>query len=97
MLASNSPYIDIEQDWSSINFGTIVTGQTIAGSTPFVVSIEQGIPDGVELGLQVEFTDGAGNSFSGHLDIKVSGNDLSAYDVDVIGSASDVLTPGHLM
>ena len=41
------------------------------------------------------FNDENGNSFSGYLDIKVSGNDLSAYDVDVIGSASDVLTPGQ--
>ena len=64
-------------------------------ATLLLLSLEQGIPDGVELGLQVEFTDGAGNSFSGYLDIKVSGNDLSAYDVDVIGSASDVLTPGQ--
>ena len=94
-ITSNSPYVVIEEDWSSIDFGTIIEGETIAGNTPFVVTLEQGIPDGVELGLQVEFTDGAGNSFSGYLDIKVSGNDLSAYDVDVIGSASDVLTPGQ--
>ena len=50
-ITSNSPYVVIEEDWSSINFGSIVSGETIAGNTPFVVSLEQGIPDGVELGL----------------------------------------------
>ena len=65
------------------------------GEVPFVVSLTNGIPDGSELGLHIDFTDENGDSFSGYLDIQVSGNSLSAYDVDVIGFASDVLTPGQ--
>ena len=94
-ISSSSSYVSINPEWSSIDFGDLLAGETIGGSTPFVVSLEEGISDGVELGLQVEFVDGSENLSSGYLDIKISGNDLSAYDVDVIGSASDVLTPGQ--
>ena len=94
-LTSNSGYITVDQDWTQISLGPIEAGETVAGNTPFVVSLENGIPDGTKLDLHVAFNDENGNSFSGYLDIKVSGNDLSAYDVDVIGSASDVLTPGQ--
>ena len=95
VISSNSPYVTIDQMWSQINIGSIVAGETIAGATPFVVSLDDGIPDGVELDLHIDFTDGNGNVFIGYLDIRVSGNDLTAYDVDVIGSANDILTPGQ--
>ena len=95
VISSNSPYVTIDQMWSQINLGSIEAGETISGLTPFVVSLDDGIPDGVELDLHIDFTDGNGNVFSGYLDIKVSGNDLTAYDVDVIGSANDILIPGQ--
>ena len=94
-LNSDNGYVSIYQDWSQVNLGAIGSGETVVGDTPFVVSLANGIPDGSELGLHIDFNDENGNSFSGYLDIQVSGNSLSAYDVDVIGSASDVLTPGQ--
>ena len=94
-LNSDNGYVSIYQDWSQVNLGAIGSGETVVGDTPFVVSLANGIPDGSELGLHIDFNDENGNSFRGYLDIQVSGNSLSAYDVDVIGSASDVLTPGQ--
>ena len=70
-LTSNSGYITLDQEWAQISLGPIEAGETVAGNTPFVVSLENCIPDGTELDLHVAFNDENGN-FSGYLDIKVS-------------------------
>ena len=59
------------------------------------MTLADGLQDGADLGIFVSFIDSAGDSFSGLLDIPVSGNNLLATDVDVLGSASDVLVPGE--
>ena len=60
-LTSNSGYITVDQEWTQISLGPIDAGETVAGNTPFVVSLENGIPDGTELDLHVAFNDENGN------------------------------------
>jgi len=94
-ISTSSSYVSIDSTGSVSDFGNVAVGETVEGSTPFIVALAEGLQDGADLGLFVSFIDDAGDSFSGLLDIPVSGNNLLATDVDVLGSASDVLTPGE--
>jgi len=94
-ISTSSSYVSIDSTGSVSDFGNVAVGETVEGSTPFIVTLADGLQDGADLGLFVSFIDDTGDSFSGLLDIPVSGNNLLATDVDVLGSASDVLTPGE--
>ena len=94
-ISTSSSYVSIDSASSVSDFGNVAVGETVEGSTPFIVTLADGLQDGADLGLFVSFIDDAGDSFSGLLDIPVSGNNLLATDLDVLGSASDVLTPGE--
>jgi len=79
----------------TVNYGAIGAYETIAGDSPYVITLADGLQDGSDLALQVIFQDGDGNTFSGVLNIQVAGNHLFASAIDVLGSANDVLTPGQ--
>jgi len=80
---------------ATINYGAIPAGNTVNASSPFVITLEEGLQEGANLDLIVNFNDTGGTSSSGVLNVNVSGNNLFAVDLDVIGSASDILTPGE--
>jgi len=94
-ISSGSSNVTIDDNANMIEFGDLSSDQTISGSTPFIISLVDGIADGTELDLMVTFTDESGNTFFGVLDIIISGNALKAVDVDVLGAASDLLMPGE--
>ena len=94
-MSSTSGNVSIDTTANMVEFGDIASGETSNGSVPFVVVLNDGLHDGADLDLLVTFLDSDGGSFDGILDISVHGNQLSAIDVDVLGSASDVLTPGE--
>jgi hypothetical protein len=81
---------------ATVNFGDIFSGETIGSSSPFILTLDSGIHDGTHLNLTATFIDDTGNSFAGALNINVSGNNLLATDIDVIGSINDVLSPGQI-
>lgn len=93
VLTSSNQSITILSN--TANYGEMGAYETNSPDGPFVVSLADGLQDGVHLGLQIAFLDGGGNSFSGIIDLQVSGNNLYASAVDVLGSAEDVLTPGQ--
>ena len=94
-LTSTSGNVLIDSTANMVEFGDVASGETITGSVPYLVVLNDGLPEGSNLDLIVTFTDNEGGNSSGILDIVAHGNSLSASDVDVLGSASDVLTPGE--
>ena len=59
------------------------------------MNLSEGLPHGTDLELIVDFSDADGNITSGLIDIHTEGNELNASSVDVLGSASDVLSIGQ--
>ena len=94
-LVSTSGNVLIDSTANMVEFGDIASGETINGSVPYLVVLNDGLAQGSNLDLIVNFVDNEGGNFSGILDIVAHGNSLSASNVDVLGSASDVLTPGE--
>lgn len=92
VLSTSSQSITINS--GTVNYGSIGAYETISGDAPFVITLADGMQNGANLGLVANFQDGDGNTFSGVINIQVSGNHLYATAVDVLGSANDVLTPG---
>ena len=94
-LTSTSGNVLIDSTANMVEFGDIASGESINGSLPYLVVLNDGLAQGSNLDLIVNFVDDEGGNFSGVLDIVAHGNSLTASDVDVLGSASDVLTPGE--
>ncbi len=94
-ISSLSNNVMIDSASSLVEFGNMIAGGTIVSEVPFVISLNEGLSEGANLDLFVEFTDEDGNSFNSVLDINVAGNILNSSGVDVLGSASDVLMPGE--
>ena len=92
VISSQSSSVTIET--GTVNFGDMPSGDSMTGAEPFIVTLEEGLQDGADLGITVTFQDNNENSFNGVLEIPVAGNSLRATAVDVLGSANDVLTPG---
>ena len=92
VISSQSSSVTIET--STVTFGDMLSGDSLTGTEPFVITLEEGLQDGADLGMTVTFQDNDENSFNGILEIPVAGNSLQATAVDVLGSADDVLTPG---
>ena len=80
---------------SQVNFGDIANGMTVAAEQPFVFSIVNGLEEGHDLKLMINFTDNNDHSFNGWLDLNVSGNLLIASEIDVLASNQNLLTPGQ--
>ena len=70
-------------------------GESITHEDPFLIVLGDGIEDGNNLEILVDLLDGEGNDFKGILNIFVSGNKINASNVDIVGSASDVMNPGE--
>ena len=94
-ISSGSSHVTIDETENMIDFGDLASNETIAGSAPFIITLAEGLAEGVELDLLVTFSDESGNTFNGVLDIIVSGNSLRAISVDILGSANDILSPGE--
>jgi len=94
-LLTTNGSVFIDSTVNILEFGDIASGETAACGEPFIVSLADGMPDGTDLELLIAFSDAEGNSFSGALNIRSSGNALLATSVDVLGSASDILRPGE--
>ena len=94
-LSTTNGSVFIDSTVSILDFGDIASGETAPCSEPFIFSLGDGLPDGTDLELLVTFSDAEGNSFSGALNIMSSGNELLATSVDVLGSASDIMSPGE--
>ena len=80
---------------SQVNFGDIANGMTVAAEQPFVFSVVNGLEEGHDLKLMINFTDNNDHSFNGWLDLNVSGNLLIASEIDVLASNQNLLTPGQ--
>ncbi len=93
VIASESGYVTIQS--ATVNYGAILSGNTVAAPMPYVVTLAEGLPDDANLDLIIYFNDNGGSPSSGILTVSVSGNNLFATSVDVIGSSSDILTPGE--
>ncbi|MDC0480151.1 C25 family cysteine peptidase [Candidatus Marinimicrobia bacterium] len=78
----------------SIDYGSISSGGTVNAPTPFLINLAEGLPDNSNLNLIVNFTVNNAENSSGLLNVNISGNNLFASDIDVIGSTNDVLTVG---
>ena len=93
VIASESGYVIIRS--ATVNYGAIPSGNTVAAPMSYVVTLADGLPDDANLDLIIYFNDNGGSPSSGILNVSVSGNNLFATSVDVIGSSSDILTPGE--
>ena len=94
-LSSSSNHVNIDDSMNLIEIGDLASGEVVGSENPFVISLAEGLPEGMELDLVVTFQDDSENVSYGMLDIVVSGNTLKATNVDVLGSADDILTPGE--
>ena len=80
---------------NTISYGAISAGETVASPTPFVIQFTNGLEDGADLDLVVSFVNEGFSTSFGLIDIDISGNHLSASNLDIIGTVNDVLTPGE--
>ncbi len=93
VLSSNNPHVTVIDN--IVEYDSVSAGETIAAPYPFLISLEDGLEDGSNLELMVYFIESSGYTGNGMVPIGVAGNKLEAIDIDVIGSASDILTPGE--
>jgi len=93
VIASESGYVTIQS--STVHYGDILSGNTVDASSPYVITLAEGLPDGANLDLIINFNDDIGSTASGMLNVTVSGNNLFATSVDIIGSSNDILSPGE--
>ena len=80
---------------NTVSYGDINAGGTSGGSTPYLINLSDGLQDGASLGLTISFIESGGSTSTGLVNVNVAGNNLYASNVNVIGSASDVFTPGE--
>ncbi len=97
VLSSSSNHVSIDDEMNLIELGNIGSDETAGAETPFVITLDEGLPEGTELDLIVTFQDDSENIFYGVLDIIVSGNSLKATSIDVLGSTNDIFNPGELL
>ena len=93
VVASESGYVTIQS--ATVNYGAIPSGNTVGAPIPYVITLAEGLPEGANLDLIIYFNNNGGSTSSGMLNVSVSGNNLFATSVDVIGSSSDILSPGE--
>ena len=91
-LSSESGHVTLINN--SIDYGSISSGGTVNAPTPFLINLAEGLPDNSNLNLIVNFTVNNAENSSGLLNVNISGNNLFASGIDVIGSTNDVLTVG---
>ena len=93
VIASESGYVTIQS--ATVNYGAIPSGNTVGAPIPYVITLAEGLPEGANLDLIIYFNNNGSSPSSGMLNVSVSGNNLFATSVDVIGSSSDILSPGE--
>ena len=93
VITSGSGNVSIQS--GTVNYGAISSGNTVGAPTPFVISLGEGLQEGANLDLIIYFNDSGSSPSNGVLNLNVSGNNLLATAVNVIGSSSDILTPGE--
>ena len=91
-LSSESGHVTLINN--SIDYGSISSGGTVNAPTPFLINLAEGLPDNSNLNLIVNFTVNNAENSSGLLNVNISGNNLFASGIDIIGSTNDVLTVG---
>ena len=94
IITSLNNQVTIDPLNNTLNFGDINSGSSITSNEPYIIVLDSGIEDGVNLNLNINFLDVEDNSFNGVLNIYVSGNKITATGLDVLGSGTDVLNPG---
>lgn len=79
---------------NTITYGDLLPNESVTNTDPFLLILGDGIEDGNNLEIIVDLVDDSGNDFTGILNVFVSGNKISASNIDIVGSASDILNPG---
>ena len=97
VLSSTNGSVTIDPSTSVVEFGDIAPGESATNFTPFILTLEDGLPDGIDLELTLNLTDADENHFgSGALNLFSSGNELSAVGMEMVGSfGGSVLEPGE--
>ena len=80
---------------NTISYGAINSGETVSAPTPFVIQFADGLQEGADLDLIVTFLDEGGSTSSGLINLNISGNNLFASNLDVLGTVNDILNPGQ--
>ena len=96
-LSSNNGSVSIDPSTNPMDFGDMSPGESATSFSPFIITLEDGLPDATDLELTLSFTSSEESPFgSGSLNIVSSGNALSAVGMDVMGVlGSNVLEPGE--
>ncbi len=92
-ISSTNNNIDVVNN--TVSYGDIASGNTNGSSTPYLITLTDGMQEGTNLGLTITFIESGGSTTTGIVNVDVAGNNIIASNVDVIGSASDILTPGE--
>lgn len=74
-------------------YGTIVAGATASGSNPFVFTIDDGCPNGTEIGFEFRVTDGSRATSVSYARIVVGAPTLEYYSIAIGGDG--ILDPGE--
>ena len=94
-ISSTSNQFSIDPSSNSSSFGDLYSGGSGTSTEPYILLLEDGIEDGTNLNIIIDFVDNDLNTFSGILNIFVSGNKLVASDLDILGTGTEVLIPGN--
>ena len=87
VITSESGYVTIQS--ATVDYGAIPSGNTVGAPVPYVITLAEGLQEGANLDLIIYFNNNGSSTSSGMLNVSVSGNNLFATSVDLIGTSID--------
>jgi len=92
-LISDNTNVIIQNN--EVAYGNLSSGESVLSAEPFIISLNDGLTEGTDLGLAINLYDTTGNSSNDIIDVNVAGNMIVATRIDVLGTVEDVLPPGE--
>ena len=92
-LISDNTNVIIQNN--EVAYGNLSSGESVLSAEPFIISLNDGLTEGTDLGLAIYLYDTTGNSSNDIIDVNVAGNMIVATRIDVLGTVEDVLHPGE--
>jgi len=77
-------------------YGDLTSGGIVSNdSSPFTISVNNDVHDDSSVRLLLTLSNDSGYVSTGYLELQISGKNVYAYGIDVVGSSQDVLSSGE--
>ena len=92
LSSNNSQVTFISQD---MTIGDLTSDQMIIPENPFIMVVEDGVSEGMDIPILVDIWDNNGGSWQGMVNLETRGNDITAHNINVLGNTYNVLESGQ--